>query len=86
MTTTELVVEMRPEKNSGPYGIWTHDLCGTSAALYQLSQQANWKLVLMSDSNKPSKWWMMTGDIWKSVIIYKNYLLDRNFQFLYLRV
>ena len=37
MTTTELVVEMRPEKNSGPCGIWTHDLCGTSAALYQLS-------------------------------------------------
>ena len=37
MTTTELVVEMRPEKISGPYGIWTHDLCGTSAALYQLS-------------------------------------------------
>ena len=23
MNTTELVVEMRPEKNSGPYGIWT---------------------------------------------------------------
>ena len=37
MTTTELVVEVRPEKNSGSYGIWTHDLCGTSAALYQLS-------------------------------------------------
>ena len=37
MTTTELVVEMRPENNSGPYGIWTHDLCGTSTALYQLS-------------------------------------------------
>ena len=25
------------EKNSGPYGIWTHDLCDTGAALYQLS-------------------------------------------------
>ena len=25
--TTELVVEIRPEKNSGQYGIWTHDLC-----------------------------------------------------------
>ena len=33
MNTTELVVE----KNSGPYGIWTHDLCDTGAALYQLS-------------------------------------------------
>ena len=37
MNTTELVVEMRPEKNSGPYCIWTHDLCSTGAALYQLS-------------------------------------------------
>ena len=37
MKTTELVIEIRPEKNSGPYGIWTHDLCYTDAALYQLS-------------------------------------------------
>ena len=38
MNTTELVVEIRPEKkNSGPYGIWTHDLYNTDAALYQLS-------------------------------------------------
>ena len=37
MNTTEQVVEIRPEKNSGPYGIWTHDFCNTSAALYQLS-------------------------------------------------
>ena len=29
--TTELVVEI------GPDGIWTHDLCDTNAALYQLS-------------------------------------------------
>ena len=35
--TSELVVEIRPEKISGPYGIWTHDLCDNSAALYQLS-------------------------------------------------
>ena len=26
MNTTELVVKIRPEKDSGPYGIWTHDL------------------------------------------------------------
>ena len=32
INTTELVVEMRPEKNSGPYEIWTHDLCDTGAA------------------------------------------------------
>ena len=37
MNTTELVVEISPEKNSGSYGIWTHDLCDTGAALYQLS-------------------------------------------------
>ena len=37
MNTTELVVEIRPEKNPGPYGIWTHDLCDTSAVLYQPS-------------------------------------------------
>ena len=50
MNITELVLEIRPKKNSGPYGIWTHDLYDTGAALYQqLSQQANWKLVNMLD-------------------------------------
>ena len=37
MNTTELIIEIRPEKNSGLYGIWTHGLCDTGAALYQLS-------------------------------------------------
>ena len=37
MCTTWAVVKIRPEKNSGLYGIWTHDLCDTGAALYQLS-------------------------------------------------
>ena len=37
MNTTELVVGIRPEKDLGSYGIWTHDLCGTGTALYQLS-------------------------------------------------
>ena len=37
MKTTELEVKMRPEKNSGPHGIWTHDLCATGTVLYQLS-------------------------------------------------
>ena len=36
MNTTELEVEIRPDKNSGPYGIWTHDLCDTGVTLYQL--------------------------------------------------
>ena len=35
--TTEVVVKIRPEKNSDPYGIWTHDPYVTGAALYQLS-------------------------------------------------
>ena len=50
MNTTELVVEIRPEKNSGPHGIWTYDLCDTGAALYQLSQQAtgSWSLCWIS--------------------------------------
>ena len=47
MNTTWAVMEIRPEKNSGLYGIWTHDLCDTGEVLYQLSQQAN---------NKPMKW------------------------------
>ena len=36
------------KKNSGLYGIWTHDLCDTCAVLYQLSKQANnWLLFLL---------------------------------------
>ena len=54
------------KKISGKYGIWTHDLCDTSAVLYQLSFWANWELVIMLDPNKPSKWWIMIVDIWKS--------------------
>ena len=37
MKTTELVLEIRPEKISGKYGIWTHNLCDTGAEFYQLS-------------------------------------------------
>ena len=50
--------ENKAWKNSGLYGIWTHDLCDTGAALYQLSQQANWELVMMVVVNKPVKWWI----------------------------
>ena len=32
--TTELVAEIGPEKNSGLYVFWTHDLWDTGAALY----------------------------------------------------
>ena len=41
MSTTKLVVELRPKENPGPCGIWTHDLCDTGVALYQLSLQAH---------------------------------------------
>ena len=37
MNTTWAVVDIRPEQNSGLYGIWTHNLCDTGAALYQMS-------------------------------------------------
>ena len=37
MNTIWAVAKIRPEKNSGLYRIWTHDLCSTIAALYQLS-------------------------------------------------
>ena len=33
MNTTELVVKIKPEKNSGPYGIWTHDLWTMTSGL-----------------------------------------------------
>ena len=33
MNTTQLVVKLRPEKNSGPYEIWTHDLWNTDATV-----------------------------------------------------
>ena len=32
MNTTELVVDIRPEKKSGPYGIWTYDVYDTGVA------------------------------------------------------
>ena len=39
MNTTELVVEIGPEKNSGSYEIWTHDLCDTGAVPTELTSQ-----------------------------------------------
>ena len=58
MNTTKAVVKIRPEKNSSLYRIWTHDLCNTSAVLYQLSKQANRELVIMLVPNKPLNWWI----------------------------
>ena len=42
MNTTELVVEIRPEKNSGPYGICTHDLCDTGAKVVGANPVRAW--------------------------------------------
>ena len=39
MRTTETVVKLKPEQNSGLNGIRTHDLCNTGAVLYQLSYE-----------------------------------------------
>ena len=50
---------IKPEKDSGPFGIWTHDLCVTGAALYQLGFP-----------NRPSKWWI--NDCKYMEIIYVN--------------
>ena len=53
MHTTLAVLKIKPEKNSGLNGIWTHDLCDTGAELYQLSYQANWKLTTLWVPNIP---------------------------------
>ena len=52
---TFAVAKRKPERNSGLYGIRTLDLCDTGAALYQLSQQANWEQVVELGRYKPVK-------------------------------
>ena len=71
INTTWAVVKIRPEKNSGLYGIWTHDHCDTSAVLYQLSSQANWELVIMLVPYKPVKWWINDCEYMKIVYVDK---------------
>ena len=45
MNTTESVVEIRPEKNSGPYGIWTYDPCDTDTSTnWNKKPTGSWKL------------------------------------------
>ena len=41
-------MKLKPEKNSAPNGIRTHDLCDTVTVLYHLSCQANWELVIVT--------------------------------------
>ena len=47
------IVKLKPENNSGLNGIRTHDLCDTSAVLYQLSYQVIWELVTLWVRNIP---------------------------------
>ena len=47
----------------------THDLCDTDAALYQLSQQANWELVIMLVPSKLVKWWINDYEYMKVVYL-----------------
>ena len=53
--TTFAVVKRKPDKNQACTGFEPYDLCDTGSALYQLSQQANWKLVMLSVLYKPVK-------------------------------
>ena len=34
------------KKDLGPYGVWSHDLCDTNAALHQLSENKARKMAL----------------------------------------
>ena len=50
--------EKKAWKKSGLYGIRTLELCDTGAALYQLSERANWEQVVELVRYKPEKgWW-----------------------------
>ena len=71
MLTTEAIVKLKPKKNSGLNGIWTHDLCDTGAVLYQLSYQAIWELIIFWGHNIPveveeRKWIYEIRIVWSS--------------------
>ena len=51
------------KKHSGLNGIRTHDFCNISAVLYQLSYQANWKLVTWYTR----RWWRIQVSIWNII-------------------
>ena len=55
VNATFAVANRKPEKTSGLFGIRTLDLCDTVAALYQLSQQANWEQVVELVRYQPVK-------------------------------
>ena len=45
--TIKAAVKLKPEKNLGLNRIQIHDLCSTSAFVYQLSYEANQELVTL---------------------------------------
>ena len=45
----------KQNKKTGPHGSSTPDLCDTSAALYQLSWQASWELIIFLVRSKTVK-------------------------------
>ena len=51
INTTKVVLKTKTEKKKkkdlGLYRIWTHDLCDHGVVIYQLSQQASQKLVIV---------------------------------------
>ena len=55
--------------NSGLYGIWIHGLCNTSAVFCQLSQQANWELVITFVSQLTRE--LMNQGLW----IFENHVI-----------
>ena len=47
--------QKKQNKKTGSHGSSTPDLCDTSAALYQLSWQASWELIIFLVRNKTVK-------------------------------
>ena len=67
-------LKFKSEKSWGLNGIWTHDLCETSAVFYQLKYQTNWDLVTLWHITHWWTWQKKSGIslIWPSQkLIYK---------------
>ena len=72
---TFAVAKTKLEKNLGLYGIRS-ELCDTGAALYQLSEQANWGQVVELVRYKPPKRWWWSCEYMKMIYVncgVKNY-------------
>ena len=65
MNTTELVVEMRHEKIQARTGFEPMTMIPVQRSTNWAN---NWVLVIIMDPHEPFKWWIMTGNIWKSYV------------------